>query len=44
MTRIILSPSKYIQGYGEIKKIAKYYKNIGEKGAYLLVDKFIVDK
>ncbi|CAM3070435.1 glycerol dehydrogenase [Streptobacillus felis] len=44
MTRNIFSPSKYIQGFGEIKKLAGYFKNLGEKGAYILVDKFVYDK
>lgn len=43
MTRIIFSPSKYIQGNGEIKKLATYYKNFGIRGAYILVDKFIYE-
>ena len=43
MQKIIFSPSKYIQGSGEIRKLATYYKNLGKKGAYLLVDKFVFD-
>ncbi|WP_068268783.1 glycerol dehydrogenase [Caviibacter abscessus] len=43
MSRIIFSPSKYIQGKDEIKKISSHYKNLGTKGAYILVDKFIFD-
>ncbi|WP_156299600.1 glycerol dehydrogenase [Streptobacillus canis] len=44
MTRNIFSPSKYIQGFGEIKKLSHYFKNLGEKGAYILVDRFIFEK
>lgn len=43
MQKIIFSPSKYIQGSGEIRKLATYYKNLGQKGIYLLVDKFVFD-
>lgn len=43
MLKLIFSPSKYIQGEDEIQKLAGHYKNLGQKGAYLLVDKFIYD-
>ncbi|WP_314392230.1 glycerol dehydrogenase [Leptotrichia shahii] len=43
MTKIINSPSKYIQGKNEIANLATYYKLRGNSGAYLLVDKFIFD-
>ena len=43
MTKIINSPSKYIQGKDEIANLATYYKLRGNSGAYLLVDKFIFD-
>lgn len=43
MTKIINAPSKYIQGAYEIKKLATYFKMVGEKGAYILADKFIYD-
>ena len=40
--KIINSPSKYVQGKDEIANLATYYKLRGSKGAYLLVDKFIL--
>lgn len=43
MTRIIFSPSKYIQGPGEMKKLKDYYLNLGNKGAFILVDKFVYE-
>lgn len=43
MRKVIYSPSKYIQGFGERKKLAKYFETLGTKGAYLLVDKFVLD-
>lgn len=43
MLKLIFSPSKYIQGENEVSRLAKYYENLGKKGAYLLVDKFIYD-
>lgn len=43
MRKIINSPSKYVQGKDEIANLATYYKLRGNKGAYLLVDKFIFD-
>lgn len=42
MTRAIFSPSKYIQGAGEINNLQKYFTNLGEKGAYAIVDPFIM--
>ncbi|PNK59817.1 glycerol dehydrogenase [Psychrobacter sp. FDAARGOS_221] len=43
MTKIINSPSKYIQGNGELLRLADYYSMVGESGAYILVDKFVYD-
>lgn len=43
MTKIICSPGSYIQGPGEIRKLAGYYSQLGSKGAYLIVDRFIYD-
>lgn len=43
MSKIICSPGSYIQGNGELKELATYYKQIGERGAYIIVDKFIYD-
>ncbi|MBE6123035.1 MAG: glycerol dehydrogenase [Erysipelotrichaceae bacterium] len=42
MTKIICSPGSYIQGPGEIRKLAGYYSQLGTKGAYLIVDAFIL--
>ena len=43
MSKIICSPGTYIQGNGEISKLAEYYSKLGKKGAYLIIDKFIYD-
>lgn len=42
MKKIICSPGSYIQGDGELKRLADYYTPLGEKGAYLIVDSFIL--
>jgi len=39
---IILSPSKYVQGPGEIENLAEYFQKLGEKKAYMIVDTFIL--
>lgn len=43
MSKVICSPGCYIQGNGELKKLAEYCAMAGAKKAYLLVDKFIYD-
>lgn len=43
MKKIICSPGSYIQGNDEIQNLAEYYKQLGDQGAYLIVDKFIYD-
>ncbi len=43
MKRIVCSPGSYIQGNGEIRNLAEYYKTLGSEGAYIIVDKFIYD-
>lgn len=43
MSKIICSPGCYIQGRGELKKLAEYCAKAGAKEAYLLIDKFIYD-
>lgn len=43
MNRIILSPSKYIQGPGELSKLGQYFANLGKEGAFAIVDPFILD-
>ena len=43
MSKIICSPGSYVQGNGEIRKLAKYCQEFGAKKAYLVVDKFIYD-
>lgn len=43
MRKIICSPGSYIQGNGEIKNLAEYWKQLGNNGAYIIVDKFIYD-
>lgn len=37
MSRIIQSPSRYIQGPGEIKKLGHHFQLLGSKGAYILM-------
>ena len=37
MTKIICAPGSYIQGAGEIKKLASYYQELGTKGAYMMI-------
>ena len=39
---IILSPSRYVQGPGEIENLAEYFSKLGEKKAYMIVDTFIL--
>jgi len=41
MAQIICSPGSYIQGEGEIERLAAYYAQLGSAGAYLIVDSFI---
>lgn len=43
MSKIICSPGSYVQGNGEIRKLAKYCQEFGAKKSYLVVDKFIYD-
>lgn len=43
MRKIITSPGSYIQGCGELGKLAEHYQALGTKGAYIIVDKFIHD-
>ena len=35
--RVIISPTKYVQGPGEIANLAAYYKVLGQKKAFLIV-------
>ena len=41
MKKIICSPGCYVQGKGELANLAEYYKMLGSKGAYLIIDRFI---
>lgn len=43
MRRIISSPGRYIQGKGELANLSADYKELGTNGAYVMVDKFILD-
>ena len=43
MRKIINSPSKYVQGAGEISNLGQYYKVKGKTSAYILADKFVYD-
>lgn len=40
-TKMICSPGSYIQGNGEMRRLATYYKKLGKKSAYIIVDAFI---
>ena len=31
MAKILISPSKYIQGPGELKKLGQYVENLGKR-------------
>ncbi|MRN52757.1 glycerol dehydrogenase [Paenibacillus monticola] len=42
MTQIIISPSKYIQGSGEIRKLGAYCAQLGTTQAYAVVDPYIL--
>ena len=43
MKKVIFSPSKYIQGAHELENLHTYFHNLGDKGAYAIVDPFILD-
>ncbi len=43
MRRIISSPGKYVQGKGELSNLSEDYKELGHKGAYVIIDKFILE-
>mgnify|MGYP000915229315 FL=1 len=43
MKKVICSPGMYVQGNGEMGKLAAYYKDLGDQGVYMIVDKFIYD-
>lgn len=42
MTQIICSPTRYIQGKGEISKLGDYCSQLGAKGAFAIVDPYIL--
>lgn len=42
MNQVIYSPSKYIQGGGEISKLGAYCTQMGATGAYAIVDPYIL--
>lgn len=41
MTQIICSPTKYIQGHGEIHKLGDYCLQLGAKRAFAIIDPYI---
>ncbi len=43
MTKVIISPNKYVQGPGEIKKLQEYTSVYGERAVYAIVDSFILE-
>ncbi|KGE16260.1 glycerol dehydrogenase [Paenibacillus wynnii] len=44
MTQVLCSPSRYIQGAGEIRKLGDYCVQLGAKGALAIVDPFILNR
>ena len=38
MAKILISPSKYIQGPGELKKLGQYVENLGKKALVLITE------
>lgn len=42
MSQIIYSPSKYIQGSGEITRLGVYCQQMGARGAYAIIDPYIL--
>lgn len=44
MTQILYSPSRYIQGIGEIQKLGNYCEQLGAKRAVAIVDPFILTR
>lgn len=42
MAQIICSPTRYIQGNGEIRKLGDYCSQLGAKGAFAIVDPYIL--
>ena len=42
MTQIICSPTRYIQGNGEIRKLGDYCSGLGTKGACAIIDPYIL--
>jgi len=43
MKKVIFSPAKYIQGEHELENLYNYSSTLAEKGAYAIVDPFILD-
>lgn len=41
-TKIISSPSKYVQGPGELGKLENYSRNFGEK-PFIIADSFVMN-
>lgn len=41
MSRIICSPGSYVQGNGEMGRLADYAESFGKGSAYIIVDRFI---
>ncbi len=41
MSKIICSPGSYVQGNGELSRLAQYVESFGKGGAYMIVDRFI---
>ena len=39
MKRVICSPGSYLQGQGELSRLAEYYQTLGRQGAYLIVSR-----
>lgn len=39
MAKILISPSKYVQGAGEMKKLGEYAEKYGKKALILITDR-----
>ena len=39
MKRVSCSPGSYLQGQGELSRLAEYYQTLGRQGAYLIVSR-----
>lgn len=43
MVKIITAPGSYVQGSGEMQRLADYYKGVGKSGAYIIAGNFVLE-